>query len=417
METKVVTYFLGKIITALISFAIIPLFISWFGEAKYGEYILVYTTFLMFISGSIGWINQSLIKFHGDYEKKERTKFYIKTHKLSYQISILTCFPLLCIVFFTVQNATVLLLIIIGFSFILACKYTSLLFENQAELNSRKFAFAEVLRLVSFFILVFIVKSISFLNILELIFLSLLFSYSISYFFLRRKILAKDFFITFQFNIELIKKFAFFGLPISIWMVFSPSANGIDRYVLNYHLGASVLAQYSAVYDIVFKVFTQLANPINSVYQPLLMKLSSKGESVLFKRTMIKAFVYLALLSTPVFILVCYFQDYILINYLGFKDDEVLSNLKKIIFPIAISAFIWQIAIILQKQLEAKGKTVIMALTMILTVSFFAIGLGVLVPKYGFVIAGYSILGCSIAYLILIGIIIYYENKERNSSN
>ena len=37
-------------------------------------------------------------------------------------------------------------------------------------------------------------------------------------------------------------------------------------------MGAAALTQYTAVYDVVFKVFTQLATPVATIIQPLLMQ-------------------------------------------------------------------------------------------------------------------------------------------------
>lgn len=411
-ELKVVTYFFGKVFSAIISLAIIPLFISWFGEIKYGEYILIYTTFLIFISGSMGWINQSMIKFHGDYNG-DREKFYVKVHRLSYQMAIMACAPLLFMAYISTKEVSIMLVLFIAIGFVFACKYTSKLFENQAELNSLKFSIAEIIRLLVFFCSVYFLKFFIFFSSLETIFLSLFLGYFIAYLFLNKGLKYNDLILSFKYDKDLIKKFAAFGLPISVWMIFAPSANGVDRYILSYYLGAGVLAQYAAVYDIIFKIFTQLANPINSVYQPLLMKINSSGDKKLFAKTMLRAFIYLSLISIPVFIVVYWFQDFILVNYLGFKDEETLIKLKKIIVPLAISAYVWQVAIILQKQLEAKNKTLIMTLTMLIVVGLFSVITVLLIPKYGILATAYTAVLSSITYLALIILANKYENKKR----
>ena len=409
-ELKIITYFFGKFFSALISLAIIPLFIRWFGEVKYGEYILIYTTFLIFISGSMGWINQSMIKFHGDYNT-DRNEFYRHTHYLSYQTAILTLIPLLLLIFFSNTEVSITLLFIISIGFVFACRYTSKLFENQAELKSIKFSLAEIIRLSVFFCSTFFFNFLTILPELETIFLSVLLSYFFAFLFLNNGIRLEDFKLNFKIDKKLIKKFMVFGLPLSIWMMLSPSSNGVDRYILNYYLGASVLAQYAAVYDVIFKIFTQLAGPINSVYQPLLMKLYSTGEKKLFMKTMKRAMLYLFIICFPVFFVIYWFQDFILTNYLGFQDLETLKQLKKIIPPLAISAFIWQLAIIFQKQLEAKGKTSLMTVAMITTVIIFSLITVLLLPIYGIIIAAYTSVLSSILYLIIILLI---NNRNEN---
>ena len=78
IESKLAIYLIGKIITAVITLLSIPLYINWFGEVRYGEYILAYTTFLVFLSGSLGWLNHALIKhytlFKDNYLFKEKFK-------------------------------------------------------------------------------------------------------------------------------------------------------------------------------------------------------------------------------------------------------------------------------------------------------------------------------------------------------
>ena len=411
-ELKVITYFFGKFFSAAISLAIIPLFINWFGEIKYGEYILIYTTFLIFISGSMGWINQSVIKFHADYDTN-RNEFYKKAHNLSYQIAIIASIPLLCLVFLSVKNITTALLVFIALGFIFACRYTSKLFESQAELKSLKFTLAEIVRLSTFFSSVYFFRILNFFNPLETIFLSLLLGYFVAFIFLNKGISVLDFRVSFKFDKDLTRKFIAFGLPLSVWMMLSPSANGVDRYILNYYLGASALAQYAAVYDVIFKVFTQLANPINSVYQPLLMKINSTGNRKSFNNTMKRAILYLSLICIPTFLIIYWYQDFILINYLGFNEAETLHQLKQLIVPLAISGFVWQIAIIMQKQLEAKNKTLLMAGTMLFVVILFSIATILLIPRFGILAAAYTAVLSSIFYLMIILLINRNENKKR----
>lgn len=410
-EFKVLVYFLGKALSAAVSLAIIPLFIKWFGEENYGKYIIIYVTFLIFISGSIGWINQSIIKYHGDY--KDRHTFYKSAHKINLQIAILFSLPLLVTIYFSSATYSIILFISIGLAFILACRYTSKLIENQAEMKSIKYSISEILRLITFIIFTFLLKNVSNLDALEIIFIALFFSYLFPLFFLDRKIDLKDFNVLKKPDFSIVKKFLNYGLPLSIWMIFSPSANGVDKYILNYYVGATVLAQYAAVYDVVFKVFTQLVNPINSVYQPLLMNINSKGNKELFNKTLRKGLFYLVLICLPVLLLFYFFQDFILINYLGFNDVENIKLLKKIILPLAISAIIWQIAIILQKGLEAKEKTKLLTFYIILIVFISSLFSMWLLPIYDFTVLSYINLAASIAYLA----IIYFTKKYVENSD
>ncbi len=398
------TYFMGKILTAIISMAIIPLFINWFGEDNYGVYIITYVTFLIFISGFTGWINQSVIKFHDDFENKEL--FYKKVNRINLSAALLAIIPLLSTVYVNIDTPSFFLFFVITLGFITGCMYTSKLIQIQTELESLKYSIAEIIRLFSFLLLVFIVKFFPFLNVLEVLFFSLFMSYFFSYLFLNKRTLLIDFKIDFK----LTKKFLNYGLPLSIWMVFSPSANGIDKYILNHFLGASILAQYAAMYDIVFKVFTQLVNPINSVYQPLLMKINSTGNKELFNKTLKRGLLFLFLVCVPVLFIFYFFRDFIITDFLGFTNLDTIRVLKKTVMPLGISAIIWQIAIILQKKLEALGKTKLIAGYIVIVVSIGALISILLLPKYNFTILAYINLFGSIVYLLLI----FLSNKFLN---
>ena len=406
VEFKVLIYFFGKALTALISLAIIPLFIKWFGEENYGNYIIIYVTFLIFVSGSIGWVNQSIIKYHGEYI--DRKVFYGKAHSISFVMALISVVPLLIVVSLNIQEETILLIFLIAIGYISACIYTSKLIETQAELKSLRFSIAEIIRLLGFVLCVVGLKTLSLFNVLETLFLSLFISYMSSYIYLVKSIKIK--FISVDFS--MVKKFLSFGLPLSIWMVFSPSANGIEKYIVKSYLGVIVLAQYAAVYDVIFKIFTQLVNPINSVYQPLLMNIHSSGDKVLFKKTLKRGLITLMLICLPFLGLLFYFQDFILRKYLGFTDENNIILLKEIVIPLAVSAIIWQLAIILQKKLEALEKTKILTLYIVIVVLLSSLCSIWLLPKYDFSILSYINLLASIVYLLLIYITnIFYSEK------
>lgn len=409
MELKIITYFIGKMFSALIMLLIIPCFITWFGKEKYGEFILIYTTFLIFLSGSIGWINQSMIKFHSEHEDHIE-KYYANVHMLTQQVALIVLIPFLTFIFFTSEQASITLIIILAIAFFYACKYTSKLIEYQTKLKSIKYTIAEVLRLLTYFGIVFIFKENEYISVLELIFLAICLSYLIGFLFLNKGF--NQIKISFNFDKKMIKTYLSFGLPLSLWMVFSPGANGLDRYIISYSLGAVALAQYTAIYDVVFKAFTQLANPINSVYQPLLMKIYIKGDLVLFNKTVKKAIVYLILISIPVFITIYLLQDFIIIEYLKFEKPEDVILLKQILIPLMLSSLFWQIAIIIQKRLEAEKKTLKMTLILISVIVFYSLVAIIFVSYLGIILIAYLSTIASISYLIII-MYVNYESKKK----
>jgi len=64
LETNFIIYLFGKIISAGAIILSIPIFIKIFGVEEYGNFVFLYTIFLMVFSGFSGWINQGILRFY-----------------------------------------------------------------------------------------------------------------------------------------------------------------------------------------------------------------------------------------------------------------------------------------------------------------------------------------------------------------
>jgi len=401
LEKKLFVYFFGKIFSALILLISIPLFIRWFGEHDYGKFILAYTTFLIFLSATIGWINQSVIKFYGSY-KQETEDFFLKVEAIVLRVSFISTVLLIFVLFITNQvSAEVLPFVAIAF--FVACFYTNRLVFEQIKYNALRYVVAEFIRLTTYFIIAFLFFNFTSLNATHILFASLMFSFVVGFFYLSKgKTLDVKIFQSISFDRQFLKSFAVYGIPIGIWMSLSPSSNTVDRYILNSYMGSVALTQYTAVYDIIFKIFTQLATPVATIIQPMLMNSYNDSNHEVFKKIRNKALMYLLCLFIPTITIVVLFDDFIIKSYLGFKDDLVVSNLKNIILPIAVSSLIWQIAILFQRKIEASGRSLIVTASMMVVIVISAILSVVFLPIYGYKVLGYIALFTSILYLLII---------------
>ncbi|WP_282070213.1 lipopolysaccharide biosynthesis protein [Olleya namhaensis] len=400
IERKLIVYFFGKALSSIVTLASIPLFIKWFGDENYGNYIVAYTTFLIFLSGTLGWLNHATIKHYGEYKDDE--DFEIKIKLIVSRIFIFGSILLSLILLLSKQiEYSTLPFIIIAYLF--SCFYTNELVFTKVKYKAKKYAISEFLRLSSGFLVIFLIKNLNFLDAEKKLFIGIMVSFIIGFLYISNgTFLPFKKLLNTEFDKSLFKKFLIYGIPIGIWMAMSPSSNGVDRYVLNSYLGAVAVAQYTAVYDVIFKVFTQLSTPIATIIQPMLMNFYNEGNMASFKKTMNKSVVYLSLLFIPVFFIVNYFGDYILSNYLGFKDEQVLKDLKMTIIPIALSSFIWQLAILIQRRIEATGKSYLVTILMIIAILFSAIMSYIIIPIYGYAYLGYVALVTSIFYFLLI---------------
>ena len=400
IESKLAIYLIGKIITAVITLLSIPLYINWFGEVRYGEYILAYTTFLVFLSGSLGWLNHALIKHYTLF--KDNYLFKEKIQTIVLWTSLISA-TFLCVLLNFSEQVKFSTVPIIFLGFIFGCFYLNELIFTQVNYKAFKFVISEFLRLSVCLLLVYLLNQSTSFSSEKVLFLGVLLSYFIGYFYQTKlKLPNLSIMSNKYFDRNIFRQFLSYGLPIGIWMALTPSSNTIDRYIISSYMGAAALTQYTAVYDVVFKVFTQLATPVATIIQPLLMQNYNNKNTHGYMRIRNKAALYLLILFLPSISMFILIDDFIITKYLGFKDLSVINKLKKIVIPIALSSLIWQIAILLQRKIEASGRSYLVTIAMLLAVSLSALLTIIFLPKYDYGILGYISLITSLVYLIII---------------
>lgn len=396
LEFNFIIYLIGKVISAGVMIGSIPLFIKYFGIQEYGDFVLYYTTFLMLFAGSSGWIVQGILRFYTLEKNKEKIRSEINQMVLnSFVIS-----ALILIGVFSYYDADITLLIIAVCSLFFSLFYTSKITIEQALLKSKNYIITDIIR-VSIFLIVplslkYFIPSISAIHTL---FLGVLFSYVLGSLWLSKfRIIIPT--IRFREKTRWGKIFLKYGLPLSIWMVFSPTTNGVDRYVIEYSLGTIMLAKYTAVFDIIFKVFSSIAIPFNNIVQPMLIQNYNEKNYSEYKKTVNKSLLYLTLIFLVFISGAILLQDFIICKYLGFCEQSAM--LSKLIIPFAFSSYIWQIAILIQKNLEVSNKTIEMTIYMIVVVIAIVI-LGIIfVPLYGLIASAYISVFAACVYLLLI---------------
>ena len=292
---------------------------------------------------------------------------------------------------------------IIFLGFIFGCFYLNELIFTQVNYKAFKFVISEFLRLSVCLLLVYLLNQSTSFSSEKVLFLGVLLSYFIGYFYQTKlKLPNLSIMSNKYFDRNIFRQFLSYGLPIGIWMALTPSSNTIDRYIISSYMGAAALTQYTAVYDVVFKVFTQLATPVATIIQPLLMQNYNNKNTHGYMRIRNKAALYLLILFLPSISMFILIDDFIITKYLGFKDLSVINKLKKIVIPIALSSLIWQIAILLQRKIEASGRSYLVTIAMLLAVSLSALLTIIFLPKYDYGILGYISLITSLVYLIII---------------
>lgn len=395
LEYNFLIYLIGKCISAGAILCSVPLFINLFGIASYGKFVFLYTTFLMLFSGASSWINQGILRFFT--LEKNKNRLLKEINQLSFNSFLIATAVLVVIFYFF--NTSLYIIVTAILSLYFSINYSVNLCIRQSEFASKEFIIADTIRAIVY-ILTPLVIHYSKLNLDStfVLFLAVLLSYVFGGLFLSGKLFykAKLSFKKSRWSTIFLK----YGMPLSFWIMFSPTTNVVDRYVIEFTLGSIALAKFSAVFDIVFKLFSNLAVPFNNIVQPMLIKSYNDKNAFEYKKTMIKAIGYISLIFLVFAIAMSLLKEIIICNFLNFCNYQ--DYISKLFFPLLISSYLWQISILLQKNLEASNRTVEMTIYILLVVVFVAATGFFLVPKYGLIASSYISLASALLYFILI---------------
>jgi len=402
LETNFIIYLFGKIISAGAIILSIPIFIKIFGVEEYGNFVFLYTIFLMVFSGFSGWINQGILRFYTLENNHKRMNKEIEQMSL---ISFILASVLLSFIFYF-YNESNLTLILGVLCLYFSISYSTNLTIQQSLLKSKRFIKGDIIRALTFIIVPVILYHIlpENYNPTNILFFGVLSSYFIGgiYF-------SKFNFIKIKVKLDKTRWSSIFlkyGIPLAFWVIFSPTTNGVDRIIIEYSLGAVAVAKFSAIFDIVFKLFSSLSVPFNNIVQPLLIKSYNEKNTQEYINTMKKAVIYLTSMFIIFLVGIMLFKEFILCNYLGFCSD--VNSLSKLVFPLTLSSYFWQLSVLLQKNIEVTNRTVYIASYMLIVVILMTIFGLFYVPKYGLIGSAYISLTCASIYLAFI----IYDTKK-----
>jgi len=395
LEVNFIIYLLGKIVSAGAALGSIPIFINIFGEESYGSFVFLYATFLMLMSGSSGWIVQGVLRFYS-LEIKE---FRIKEDSLQMATNSAFIFSLILAFVFLFFNTGLTVAIIAAISIFLSVFYTVHLAIEQSKINSLRVVLAEIVRASFFLFTPLILKKVfPELKPLVCLFSGIFLSYGAGLLYLSKTKISIPLprFTKTKWNTIFLK----YGFPLSLWLILSPTTNGVDRYIIQLSLGSITLAKFAAVFDIIFKLFSNLLTPLNNIVQPMLINSYNSKDIEQYKKTMLKSSIYISIAFLCFFAGILLLEDFILCGYLDFCEEK--EQLSKLFIPLLCSAYIWQLSILFQKNIEVSNRTLELT-SYIVVVSSIQIFLGLyLVPLYGIISSAYLALVVACTYLFLV---------------
>jgi O-antigen/teichoic acid export membrane protein len=381
-------YLLSRIIPAILGYFTIILVVRFYGIESYGRFSYLLSICTVIASFSVGWFNQSYLRFNDLLKSKQ---FY---QQATLFIQLIVISLLIVVSFFFLEKANYLIIFIMSFSISF---YLFIRTEKQASFEKKKIVWIELIKSAIYFsfplILYFIFDEGNFYFLLIGFILS-----NLGLIFFKNKAASiKGIFTLSNLAKKQVVRMMKFGLPISLWLAVMQSVNFIDRdFILN-QLGEYELGLYASSSDILNKMYSFLIFPITLALHPLLVRHWKTNRVESFK--VIRNIVLLMTGAFLVFLLVVViFKKQFLGLLLG---GEVDSNGNFVIY-IAIASFLWQLALIVQKPMEMSFKTSNMLILIIAAVSIHFLVVKFFIVKFGLVLVPISLGLSALIYNLMV---------------
>ncbi|WP_415328659.1 lipopolysaccharide biosynthesis protein [Chryseobacterium sp. MMS23-Vi53] len=408
-------YFIGLLISGLISFVTIPIITQKYTVAVYGKFSLIQNVILILISFGGGWINQCVIRFNDN-----STGFKINIYQIFFTVFIPLSLISLFIILFLNNNIFIAVLSIS--TFILGGLSALGIVFYQSNFKAGQTLALNLIRASIFAgtLLFFVLFRDKIDNIFILIVCFFL-SFAISILPLLKKefkIINQSFFTLIRrFDKRYIsnlyienKRYFDYGWPLALWFTISTILNVGDRYVINMFETSYKVGVYSSIYDILSKSITMICSPILIAGFPMMSRKFNEGR----QNEALKLICYLLIVEITLLVFTIFFVGIFKEFFLNILGVEKSAENFRLLIPLVFSVFLWQFAMLAHKPLELYEDTKFMLFAVIVSV-VCNFGLNMFfIPKFGIVFAAYSSMLASVLYLLLVtakGFILFKKNK------
>jgi O-antigen/teichoic acid export membrane protein len=195
-----------------------------------------------------------------------------------------------------------------------------------------------------------------------------------------------------------LKRFWAYGAPMTFWFFSSSMLNVGDRYVVQAYHGTAQVGLYGANYAIAAQGVALLTNPLLNATGPRLLRQWAAGDRDGVIRTMSRMTSVYMLLGIALIGLMAT-SGYDLVHLLlarAFRPGAA------VLVPVLAGAVIWGVSRIGHKSMEFVEKNTLMVWD-VLVAAVVNMGLNfLLVPRYGYVAAGYTTLISYFVYTVLV---------------
>lgn len=386
-------YYVGKAIPSLANLLIIVLGVRWLGEAGYGSFNLIYNAALVIASLSMGWLQQSSLRFVPGQELNELSlsKQYYGFGQWSALISFVLC-STFCFFYFQHKSTIALIAGVFAGLWSLLSVHLTLL---QAQFSARSFALTEsgynLLILLSLATLIGLGLSASTSSFLLIFCIAVFITLCVSA--MRGKWALQPM----KVHSPILWQAIQFGFPLTIWLLVSNLFNVVDRYLISYYLDDTQTGMYASVYDLIYKLAALGCFPILLSKHPSIAAAWNNHAfehafNIIKQSLKLQALILVIMLLGGIFLgkwLILFFLNIEIPNY------YILS------IPLLISSVLWQMSLLIHKPLEMAHKSSTMIVFIVLSLALNCLLNILLIPQYGIVAAAYTTLASTLLYVAL----------------
>lgn len=378
------TYVPYRIFPVLFGFLGLWVYTRVFTPSDYGIYSIVNITIGLLGIFAYSWINESHLRFFVPYKNGNRLEIYFSTSFLLLALTLAALSGVLLFlgyISFLPEGVIDYLLLIIGVIVVLSFFETCLtLLRSDRKANQASFY-----RSIS--AVFYLVISLALIFLFKMGIESILISYIITNAGLTATIVLRNNYLGYirldSFSFDSLREFVAYGLPLTAALVFSWVLLVSDRYFIEFFKGSYEVGIYSAAYqlaDYPISMFTSMM--LIAAFPIIIDTWEKKGEQA--TKSLITGLMrYYFIFVIPAFAGVVILS----MNLMCILTDEYFSGYMIVPF-VCLSKALFGVCWYLDKGMELKKKTVIVAVLIAIS-AILDIGLNlVLVPAYGFVGAG-----------------------------
>ena len=399
-----VIYLTGRILPAGLSFVAVGLFIRLLGRAEYGKFALVQSIILLISAFGSSWLAQPTLRFNGNFKSISSQQRLNQVVKKGLRITNLLLLPLVAISFVIFTKIPFYVIIGILLAIFFQVIYSVYVTRQSSLLNPRLVLLGNALRMSGYLAfslaLYFVFPHLGYAALI----LGLVCGNLLGDLVVLRGVQVKRFARENQILVHFLR----YGAPLALWAGIAFLLNVSDRYLIAWLLGVKSVGTYSAIYDVVSKLFGLFLTPVITAAHPIIMnawnqKRGEEAYSAIWKS--LKLQIVLALIAM---LGLSIFSRQICFLILGRVDPQATS----LVLPVALGTIVWQFAMLVHKPLEIKKRLrpmitwVTVALAVNVVCNIF------LLPLYGYVAAAYTTILGALIYVAFIS----YETNFRTSS-